>query len=106
MSTKNIFTEIVYNLSGTRNMSKSLVRFGIADNTTDLVVAVPNATPDNISDIRKAIEGTEITSVVDGIKQTSDLAQIRKLYAITDDEERCGSLLDSVVTRMACRDVR
>lgn len=106
MSTRNIFTEIVYNLSGTRSMSKALVGFGIAEDTTDLVVVLPNATPSNISDIRKAIEGIEIMSVVDGIKQTSDLAQIRKLYGITDDEDRCGSLLDSVVTRMACRDVR
>lgn len=87
-------------------MSKALVRFGIADDTTDLIVVLPNATPTIISDIRSTIEGTEITDVADGIKQITDLAQIRKLYAVTDDEERCGSLLDAIVTRMACRDVR
>lgn len=106
MATRNLFTEIVYNLSSTRSMSKALTRFGIADDTTNLVVLIPNATSTNILDVRSAIDGSEVADVPEGIKQTSDLAQIRKVYGLTDDEERTGSLLDAIVTRMACRDVK
>lgn len=106
MATRNIFIEIVYNFSATKNISKSLERFSLSDTTTDLLVIVPNPVQSDIESIRSAVSGIEITSIEEGLKQVSDLSQIRKVYGISSEEEKCASLIDSVVTRMACRDVR
>lgn len=106
MATKNIFIETVYNFAATRNISKSLERFGLSDTTTDVLVIVPNPVENDIESIRSSVNGIETKSIEEGLRQVSDLTQIRKVYGISLEEEKRASLIDSVVTRMACRDVR
>lgn len=106
MSTRNVFTEIVYNLSGSRNISKALQRFGVADDTCDILIAIPNARAEHIALIRDAVDGSEQTAIADGLKELSDVKQITSVYGISDQELRNAPLLDSVVSRMACRDLR
>lgn len=106
MATRNVFTEIVYNFAATRNISKSLERFGLSATTTDLLIIVPNPVETDVESIRTAVDGTEIMPPERGLKQVSDLDQIRKVYGILPEEEKITPLVDSIVTRIACRDVR
>lgn len=106
MATRNIFTEIVYNFSSTRNISKSLDRFGISAATQHVLVILPNPSNPDIDLVRNAVEGEEVLLIQEGLKQISDVAQIRNVYGIPIEEGKSSSLIDSVVTRMACRDVR
>lgn len=103
--TKNIFTEITYTLSPTRSISQSLKTFGINDKTTDMFVIVPDATPEALANIRAHIDGTMLEPVPKEIEQTCDQAQIQTVYNIGEDERQTSTLVDSVVSRIACRDV-
>lgn len=87
-------------------MSKALSRLGISDETADMLVLVPNATGKQIADIRAAVKGEEVLDVSEGIKETADMPQVRQFYGVTETEERSGPIVDAIVTRMACRDVR
>lgn len=87
-------------------MSKALTRLGISDETTEMLVLIPNAAGKQIADIRAVVAGDEVLNVSDGVKETARLAEIRKFYGVTEVEEQSGLLLDAIVTRMACREVR
>lgn len=106
MSTRIVFTEIVYNMSPSRNISKALKRFGIADDSSDILIVLPNPTAQALTQIRDAVHGDEQSNIPESLANLSDLKKIASVYALSDQELRNGSVLDSVVSRMACRDLR
>lgn len=106
MSTRNVFTEIVYGLSSTRNISKSLQTFGISPQTKAVLAVMPQATKGQLDKVRELVNGTERESVPDTLLEISDSQRIEKIHGISEAEKTEGSLVDAVVTRMACRDVK
>ncbi|KAG8005711.1 EKC/KEOPS complex subunit TPRKB [Nibea albiflora] len=105
MKTRSLYSEIIFNLSPTNNISEAFKRFGISDGDDSvLVVLVHNKDqPQLLSDITAAVNGRQVP--VEDISSLSDQTKIRKLYKITPQEEKCGTLLDAVVCRMAIKDV-
>ncbi|KAI1888575.1 hypothetical protein AGOR_G00186580 [Albula goreensis] len=81
MKTRTLYSEIIFNLSPTNNISEAFKRFGISD--SDDAVQIP----------------------VDRVSSLSDTAKIKKLYKVTPQEDASGSLLDAVICRMATKDV-
>ncbi|XP_010753372.2 EKC/KEOPS complex subunit TPRKB [Larimichthys crocea] len=105
MKTRSLYSEIIFNLSPTNNISEAFKRFGISDGDDSvLVVLVHNKDESQLlSDITAAVDGRQVP--VEDISSLSDQTKIKKLYKITPQEEKCGTLLDAVVCRMAIKDV-
>ncbi|CAL8318722.1 unnamed protein product [Lota lota] len=105
MKTRSLYSEILFNLSPTNNISEAFRRFGISD-ADDAVLVVLVATDDEsqtLADVTEMVDGQQVH--VEELPTLSDVTQIRKLYKVTPQEEKIGSLLDSVVCKMATKDV-
>jgi hypothetical protein len=59
-----------------------------------------------IQAVRQAICGVEVEDVTNGISLTANKNRIREAYNISSTEEDADSLGNSVVTRIAVRDIR
>lgn len=104
MKCRNINTELVYNISACRNISQSLSSFGIGDDCSYVLVAIVAPTPDKIHLIRQNINGDELVHVSESLVRKCDFDAVRIAYNIEQHESEAGSLLDSIVTRISCRD--
>ncbi|XP_066525259.1 EKC/KEOPS complex subunit TPRKB [Hoplias malabaricus] len=105
MKTRSLFSEIIFNLSPTNNISEAFKRFGTSDSDNAvLIVLVHNKEEVFCKDnVVSKVDGQQIP--VDQIPTLSDIAKIKKFYKLTPQEEKCGSILDAVVCRMAAKDV-
>ncbi|XP_063915823.1 EKC/KEOPS complex subunit Tprkb-like [Zophobas morio] len=97
--TKTVFTEILYNLSISKNITRSLQQFGITDDCRDLLVVMVGGESDGAA---AQIDGEEADLGV--LEEIRDLGAIRKAYKIKELEEKNTTLLDSVVSRIATKD--
>lgn len=101
-TTKSIYTEILYNLSITKNISKSLQTFGIHDKDTEIILVTINKIGEEEAIIGEQIHGEEVQ--LSELHKFSDINAIKKLYKITDRESNFTSLEDSIVNRIATKD--
>ena len=100
MKTRNMHTEILFNLSPTNSINESLKKFGLKDDdTTLLCVSVRNDALDGMFD---EIQGD--VKLVSDLHTVSNLTEIRKLFQITDQELEIGTLSDAVSLRVATKD--
>lgn len=105
MKTRSLYSEIIFNLLPTNNISEAFKRFGISD-ADDSVLVVLVTTDDEmqvLAEVREHVDGQQVSLAE--LPTLTDLTQIRKLYKVTPQEEKIGSLLDSVVCKMATKDV-
>ncbi|KTF75913.1 hypothetical protein cypCar_00025329 [Cyprinus carpio] len=86
-------------------ISEAFKRFGISDSDSAVhIVLIHNKDETlNIEDIIEKVDGQQMA--VDRVSDLTDVAKIKKLYKVAPQEEKCGSLLDAVVCRMATKDV-
>lgn len=105
MKTRSLFSEIIFNLSPTNNISEAFKRFGISDGDDSVLVVLVHSKDESqlLSNITDKVNGRQVP--VEDISSLSDHAKIKKLFKVTPQEEKCGSLLDAVVCRMATKDV-
>ncbi|XP_063073954.1 EKC/KEOPS complex subunit TPRKB [Engraulis encrasicolus] len=105
MKTRSLFSEIIFNLSPTNNISEAFKRFGISDGDSAVYVVLvyPEEDPVDVSGIVNKINGQQIP--VDTISSLSDVQKIQKFYKVSQQEDKVGSLLDAVICRMAIKDV-
>ncbi|XP_050310882.1 EKC/KEOPS complex subunit TPRKB-like [Anthonomus grandis grandis] len=103
-TTKSVFTEILFNLSPSTNISQSLLKFGINDQDKNLlVVTLEKEGEARLSEeVFSAIQGSPLDILHLGC--LSDVGAIRKLYKITDKEHESVNLIDSVVSRIALKE--
>ncbi|XP_066245112.1 EKC/KEOPS complex subunit TPRKB-like [Euwallacea similis] len=106
-TTKSIFTEMLYNLSPSSNISQSLLKFGVDDKSTSLLVVTleNNGSKSDLemSDNIFALVKGNILDISE-LGCTSDIHAIRKIYKISDAEYHNVDLLDSVVSRIAVKE--
>ncbi|XP_061125179.1 EKC/KEOPS complex subunit TPRKB [Syngnathus typhle] len=105
MKTRGLFSEIIFNLSPTNNISEAFKRFGISDGDGTVLVVLVHTKEEShlVSDMVTKVDGVQIP--VEDISSLSDLEKIKKLYKINPEEDKCGTLLDAVVCRMATKDI-
>ncbi|KAJ8897268.1 hypothetical protein PR048_002614 [Dryococelus australis] len=105
MKTKTLFTEVLYNLSSSKNISQSLVKFGVHDEDKNLLVAFleEGSESDNMQSSLRLIEGEQCP--VEQISEFSDENLIRKTYSIKDLESSVSPLINSIITRISTVDV-
>ena len=102
LTTKSIYTEILYVMSSSSNISQSLAKFGIHDKIKDIIVVLIHGDDD------KEVMENDILRLIDGVKtpisrigEFTDVDLVKKMYKIDDEELKVSSLLDSVVSRVA-----
>ncbi|KAL7827870.1 hypothetical protein AOLI_G00310220 [Acnodon oligacanthus] len=105
MKTRSLYSEIIFNLSPTNNISEAFKRFGISDGDNAVLIVLVHNREDVLDkdDIVSKVNGQQIPA--DQMSTLCDIAKIKKLYKVTPQEEKCGSVLDAVVCRMAAKDV-
>ncbi|XP_053976826.1 EKC/KEOPS complex subunit TPRKB-like [Hylaeus volcanicus] len=105
LTTKSIYTEILFNLSISKNISRSLMEFGINDNDKNVLIVHVHKMDNegSMSEIlMKNIKG-EKTSL-SKLSQFSDLELIKKTYKIDKDEQTVSNLTYSIVSRISCKE--
>ncbi|KAI9516944.1 hypothetical protein NQZ68_011421 [Dissostichus eleginoides] len=105
MKTRSLYSEIIFNLSPTNNISEAFKRFGCSDGDDSvLVVLIHNEDESQLlADLTARVSGRQVP--VEEVSSLTDHAKVKKLYKVTQEEEKSGTLLDAVVCRMAAKDV-
>lgn len=103
MTTRSVFAEIIFNLSATKNITDSLNRFGLNDSDTEILAVVLD--PEGEEKVKKLngqIKGRQVP--LDEVSSLTNRAKVIEHYKVTEEELKVSSLLDAVVSRMACKD--
>lgn len=105
LSSRTVYTEIIYNVSASRNIGKALSGFGVSDVCSSVLFVLHRPSVSSISAVRAAVDGEEVEDVEAGLREGADLDKIRAAYDIGKQEE-AGGMVNAIVTRIAIRDVR
>lgn len=100
--TRNAHSELIYNISGSKHITESFRRCGITENSTYVLVARFDATPEELEAVRGLVQGTEIN--VEELEKRADKSLIQKHYKISSLELEVSSLADAITCRIAARD--
>lgn len=105
MATRNVFTEILYNLSLTKNIGKSLSKFGIENDTDLLVCFLITPGNDNSNEILAKIKGKP--SQIRNLQNLRDLYKIKSVYKFNDlkCDVSLREMLQVIISRMASKDI-
>lgn len=105
LKTRSLYTELLFNLSISKNISQSLQKFGIDDQETNLIVVVLKKINYDFNEnlIFNQIEGEEVD--LKELNMYSDLALITRAYKVSNVESKKVPLLDSVISRIATKDI-
>jgi EKC/KEOPS complex subunit CGI121/TPRKB len=101
--TKTVHSEIIFNLSPSNNISESFKKFGISDDSKEVLIAVVGEKDAySLREACKHVKGKQVH--LDSLTDLADLSQVKAVYKISDDELVVSSLLDAVVSRLATKD--
>lgn len=99
--TKSLFTEILFAISSSTNISLSLIKFGVNDNDKDILIGLIHHKNDRDSiaeNILCHIDGQ--MTPISQLDQITDVKLLKKIYKIEDEELKVSSLTDSIVSRI------
>lgn len=102
LTTKTIHSEILYNLSYSKNISQSFQKFGFEENGNSVLIAMI-VSNDGMKYDLEGIEG----DVVDlkELRNSCDVDALKKLYKLSDSEVTDLDVLNSIVSRISCKDL-
>lgn len=106
LTTKSTYTELLFNLSISKNITQSLQKFGANDKESSVIVVVMKRQEEDNTDeedIFEKVLGEE--DDLSNLNQYTDVTAIRKAYKISDIEYKRIPLLDSVISRIASKDL-
>lgn len=102
---RNVNTQFVSCISPHISISKALTNFGISEDTTYMLAVVMDPTPEKIANLRQVVVGTELQGVENELKSRYEADLVRQKYDISQRENATSELLDSIVSRIACREI-
>ncbi|XVE66839.1 hypothetical protein DITRI_Ditri08aG0112000 [Diplodiscus trichospermus] len=102
LTTRTLHSELVYNYSGSKHITESLKRCGISENSSYVLAARFNASPDEMKVVENLINGKQID--LEELEGRGDQAQIQKHYKITGPELGVSTIADAITCRIAARD--
>lgn len=104
LTTKSLNSELLFNLSISKNITQSLNSFGIDDKSKEVLLVVFEENGESRAEGMK----TEIKGEFCNLKHIQDLSDfnlIKKTYKIKDQELQVSSLIDSVISRIAVKEI-
>jgi len=114
LKSKSLHSELVYCLSGSKHIAKSLGDFGIRDDSQHIIVAIVNASDDDLRVLVGRVQGTCIVdegAMYAELANICDIQTVVKKYKITANEIQLGKedgdddiYGEAVVARIAARD--
>jgi len=105
MTTKNVHSELVFNISGGKHITSSLKKFGITSKSKMILVGIFDGTKEKLEEIPRLIKGNEVISNFNQeLSKTFNLNQAKKVYNISDEEIAVKGIIDAIVNRIAVRD--
>lgn len=104
LTTKSIYTEVLFNLSISKNISRALTEFGINDNDKNILIIVIHKKEDKLMEktIVDNVKGEKIP--ISKLTEFTDYELIKKMYKIEADELSISSFTNSIVSRISCKD--
>ncbi|TGZ48364.1 EKC/KEOPS complex subunit TPRKB [Temnothorax longispinosus] len=103
--TRTVYTEILFYLSMSKNISRSLIEFGIGDGDRNILVILihkPGEERAMLEEILESVKGERIP--ISRLQEFTDVNLVKKTYKIDEDELRVTSLADAVVSRICCKE--
>lgn len=103
--TKSVYTEILFCLSTSKNITRSLCEFGISDDDKHILVILlhkPGEDLPMLTEIQNSVEGERVP--VSKIQEFTDINLVKKTYKISDNELHVSSLVKSIVSRISCKE--
>lgn len=101
-TTKSIYTEILYNLSISKNITQSLEKFGVGPNDIEALVVVLKKQNEESSGVFKEVDGHQCN--FNELCKFTNYEEVKKAYKVGDTENEYVDLLDSVVSRIATKE--
>jgi len=104
--TRNIHSEILYNMSPSNSISGSLKTFGVTNDQTSFLCASVykgGSEPNGVETVLKMADGT--VTPLTTLEGSCQVEKIKELYKIGDEELTIGSLSDAVVMRIASKHI-
>ncbi|RLU22405.1 hypothetical protein DMN91_004683 [Ooceraea biroi] len=105
LTTRTVYTEVLFSLSPSKNISRSLTDFGIGDSDRNVLLIFLHK-PDEqqaMSEVLAGVGGEKMP--VSSVRDFADANLVRKTYKIDQDELRVSNLTDAVVSRISCKEL-
>ncbi|SMN17838.1 similar to Saccharomyces cerevisiae YML036W CGI121 Component of the EKC/KEOPS complex with Bud32p, Kae1p, Pcc1p, and Gon7p [Maudiozyma saulgeensis] len=87
LRTKSLHSEVLLALSPTSNIGEAFKKFGISDDTKNLIMIEINQDNDNSSLDKTVVNGEIVDFNDDNLQKNSDVNAIRKIYKIDQSVE-------------------
>eukprot|EP00897_Mesotaenium_endlicherianum_P006841 jgi/Mesen1/6185/ME000032S05476 len=102
LRTRTVHAELVYNYAASKHIRDSLRRCGISEQSTYVLVARFQSIPQEVADIRRLVEGTEIS--LEELGSRYDMELVKKQFKIAPLELETVALEDAITCRIAARE--
>lgn len=103
--TKTMYTEVLFYLSVSKNISRSLTEFGINNSDRNILVILIHKLGEEramLKEILESVEGKKIP--IPRLQEFTDVNLVKKTYKIDEDELRVSSLTDAIISRISCKE--
>uniref|UniRef100_A0A0K0FHK1 EKC/KEOPS complex subunit TPRKB (inferred by orthology to a human protein) n=1 Tax=Strongyloides venezuelensis TaxID=75913 RepID=A0A0K0FHK1_STRVS len=104
MSTRSLSAELIYSLSPTRNISESLINFGISEGSENLIVCVfDDAKGSKMVKLSKKIKGKPVK--FEKWMELVHYPSIKKLYNLKTSDLKSEDLCDIIANQIVSKDM-
>ncbi|KAK2166492.1 hypothetical protein NP493_1318g00010 [Ridgeia piscesae] len=101
--TRTLHSEVIYNLSPSKNISDAFRKFGMGDKDTSvLLVQIHSLRKGTLSEVAEHVQGEMVD--LSRLQEVSDVNKIKKIYKVQEAELRVSTLLDAIVSRMTSKE--
>jgi len=106
MTTKNVHSELVFNIAASKHITASLKKFGITNKSESILVAIFDATEEKLQGITNLVQGREVepTRLNEDLKRTFNEQMATKSYSLTAEEVQAKGILNAIVNHISVRD--
>lgn len=101
MATKNIYSELLFNLSPSKNISQSLNKFGVSDKDENAIVVFFGRDDDEYEKLISHLDGEHLD--LEHLPAFTDISEFKNTYGLTGNVLQVCSLRDAVVTRISTK---